>query len=105
MRVTGLLPEFSHSCPGKYGRIMELDDTLFKRALGELMVCAARSDDTFREIEFFLGEPDSVDLVRFLKNPDLSPKVNLICMEPSQLLLDFLETLRSRPCMPNFQSR
>lgn len=73
--------------------IMDIDDTLFKRVIGELMVLAARSDVMELEIEKFLDSKDTADLIRFRSASERSWGAPRICAEPSEALIEFLENL------------
>jgi hypothetical protein len=74
--------------------IMDVDDTLFKRVIGELMVLAARSDVMELEIEQFLASKDTADLIHFRTSSEQSRGEPRICAEPSEELIELLENLR-----------
>lgn len=71
-------------------------DIPFKKALGELILYAAVSEELDREIDEFLGRVSNLDLVRFDMRTDPATGDPVIFMGPSEILLEFLADVRKR---------
>lgn len=76
--------------------LLEIDDTPFKKILGELMVYSARSKAIYQEIHDFLQDRDITDLSSFRLNTSPEAVNSPYCLEPSELLLAFTDSIRQR---------